>query len=432
MRGRGPTVAYASAMTDGSGSPERLVAWAKLHVAPLVASVALVALGLGWVLWWGAQNGNGSTVWATPPDLWSTYDAAVLAVHGHLAQVYSPATGLVTFPGIVVVLAPVAAVGSALHLEMGPNVAPYFAPTGWLLLGPYVLVLSTVPLFAVDAIARRFGVALRNRVVLSLTEAFVIANVTVKYGHPEDALAVGLALYGALAAEDGEWTSCAWLLGIAIAVQPLAVLAAPAIVARRGRLVVRLLPGLILPSAIVLAAPLAASWSAASSAITHQLNYPSLNFATPWTSIAPRVGSAGGVSAGPVRAGVTLLAFAAGAVLCRRRPSLEFVLFVIGSLFFARIVTEVVMDGYYPWAVVGIGVLLAARRGCWRLGASALLAIAVTLLGSQHWQGVWPWWLAVIGASGACLLLGWPTGAQQDTSPGQSHRASDPVVAIDA
>ena len=41
------------------------------------------------------------------------------------------------------------------------------------------------------------------------------------WGHPEDAVAVGFALYALVFALDGRWTGAGWLFGAALATQPL-------------------------------------------------------------------------------------------------------------------------------------------------------------------------------------------------------------------
>ena len=113
------------------------------RIAPIVATVALVVLAMVWVRYWNGVSGGDPTVWRTPPDIWLTYYAAVQAVHGHFANIYAAQSALVAFPGIVVVLAPVAALTSALGLQVGINSVPFVAPTSWYVLGPYLMVCSS-------------------------------------------------------------------------------------------------------------------------------------------------------------------------------------------------------------------------------------------------------------------------------------------------
>ena len=54
-------------------------------------------------------------------------------------------------------------------------------------------------LFAADALAERLGASLPKRFLLAAAEATALWNVTIRWGHPEDAVAVGLLLYAVLA-----------------------------------------------------------------------------------------------------------------------------------------------------------------------------------------------------------------------------------------
>ncbi len=93
-------------------------------------------------------------------------------------------------------LAPMAALTNA--LGMGADVYPNRVvayPQAFLLLGPYIVFLSAFALFACDALAERLGVDWRRRGVLAVAEGLVLFNISVFWGHPEDAIAVGLAIY---------------------------------------------------------------------------------------------------------------------------------------------------------------------------------------------------------------------------------------------
>ncbi len=84
-------------------------------------------------------------------------------------------------------------------------------------------------LFAADAIAERLGATRPKRAVLAAAGAVALWNVSVRWGHPEDAVAVGLLLFGILALSDGRTGRSAWLIGAAVAVQPLVLLALPVV-----------------------------------------------------------------------------------------------------------------------------------------------------------------------------------------------------------
>jgi len=393
------------------GARARLRSRLLAHLPPLVGSALLLVGGMDWVVSWNRLTGGDSSVWRTPPDLWATYYASLQVVHGHVEGIYSATTGLVTFPGIVYLLTPVAALGSALHLELGPDIGPYFAPSGWLALGPFVMAVSSIVLFATDAVAARLGATSPRRMALSLVETVLVADVSVWWGHPEDAISVALVLFAVLGAGDERWVRAAFWLGAAIALQPLALLAVPAVMARVPRAyIAQVLAGLVLPSAAVLAPSLVTEWHGTVTTLFDQVNYPLFNHRTPWTGLARPVGSAGGVEAGPLRAVVVVVAGFAGAVVCRRRAGLEVVLWMVALAMTLRVLAEPVLDGYYTWPAITIVVLLAAVRSRGVALAACALSIFLTWLGSAHWSGVWPWWGAVSASLVVCLLLTAPVG----------------------
>ena len=135
-------------------------------------------------------------------DLWGTLVAAQRLVHLNLAGLYAKPTGLITFPGAAVILAPLVALADAASLSLahpGPHNAQ---PAVWLVAGPYMIALSAVALFAADALAERLRVSRPKRALLAVVSAVALANVSVAWGHPEDAVAVGLLLYAVLALSD--------------------------------------------------------------------------------------------------------------------------------------------------------------------------------------------------------------------------------------
>jgi hypothetical protein len=387
------------------------------RAAPLVATAALLVIGMNYtILWNGVVHGN-SGVWLTPSDLWGTYVASVALVHGHLTSAY------VGLPGSVLITAPPAALGDALRLQVGPNYAAFAAPTGWLLMAPYVIVMSAPVLFAADRIAEYLDVTRHRRMALALAEAFVVANVSLKWGHPEDALSVALLLFAALDVVNGRWRRGGWLLGAGIAVQPFAVLALPAlltVVAVRER---RQLPWLVarslIPIGVLLVPALVFDWHEATQWIIHQPNFPAFNHATPWTSLASRApGRFYAVSAGPGRLIGLVVGAAVAVVVCRRQARrVDAVLWTVAVAFWLWLVFESVIDSYYTWPVLAITLLLCARRSAWHLAAGAVLAIFVTWFSNVVWAGIWPWWTILLLALGSLLVLCWPGKGSTDSLP---------------
>src|SRR6516164_9462043 len=205
-------------------------AWLSRRLFPLLATIGLIAFGIASTIWWGPAI-LGKSAWSLPDDLWATLAAAQRLMHGDLAGLYTPPTRLVTFPGAAVILVPVVAIIDAGRLSLQVQNAHNLHPSAWLIAGPYEIALSAVALFAADAIAERLGASRPKRAVLAGASAVTLWSVSVRWGHPEDAVAVGLLLYAILALAESRTSRSAWLAGAAVAVQPLVLLAFPLLVA---------------------------------------------------------------------------------------------------------------------------------------------------------------------------------------------------------
>ena len=148
----GPAAASTDAGGDAPGPVPAAGPWLARRLFPLLATVALLIIGMGGTIWWGPAM-IGRTAWSLPHDLWGTLIAASRLAHLHLAGLYTQPTGLITLPGAAVILAPVAAVIDAAGVSLRVPGPHYPQPTAWLIAGPYQIVLSAVVLFAADAIA---------------------------------------------------------------------------------------------------------------------------------------------------------------------------------------------------------------------------------------------------------------------------------------
>ncbi len=196
---------------------------------PLIASVGLIVIGM-YTTTWGPTL-IGRTEWALPYDLWGTLIATTRLAHGNIGGLYAPPTGLISLPGAAVILLPCAAVISALGLSLtipGPH---NLHPPVWLVAGPYQIALCCVTLFAADALAEQLGVRFWKRGLLAAASAGILWSVSARWGHPEDAVAVGLLLYAVLAQSRGRLGRAGWLAGAAVCVQPLVLLALPVMLA---------------------------------------------------------------------------------------------------------------------------------------------------------------------------------------------------------
>jgi hypothetical protein len=240
--------------------------------------------------------------------------------------------------------------------------------------------------------------------------AVLLWNVTVLYGHPEDAVAIALAIYALISAFDGRFVKAGWVFGVAVAFQPLVLLMAPVLIAMTGlRRGIGLGIRSVLPSAILLSVPLIANFSSTFRELVDQPTFPNINHATPWTALATRLsghGSSLTVAAGPVRLIAIPLAIGIGIWVARRgwleRP--ELLAFACAVALALRSYTESVLVAYYLAAALAIGVVVAARCSRWRFVVAVFLAIATTILAEQHLGWV-PWWTIQIGALTGVLVV---------------------------
>ena len=210
---------------EASGRPP----WPVRRLFPLLAAVVMTAVGMAGTIW--GPRYYGKTAWALPDDLWGTLIAAQRLAHLNLAGLYTLPTQLVSLPGTAVILVPAIVVIDVTGLRLGLPSAHGAYPAVWLFAGPYQVAISTVALFAADAIAERLGATRPKRFWLAALGATALWSVTIRWGHPEDAVAVGLLLYAVLALAESRTSRSAWLAGAAVAVQPLVLLAFPILAA---------------------------------------------------------------------------------------------------------------------------------------------------------------------------------------------------------
>jgi len=386
--------------TGAAGAAPRPAPRLARRVLPLLATVGLLLIGMCSTVWWGPAM-IGKTAWSLPLDLWGTLEAANRLLHLHPGGLYTQPTNLVTLPGAVVILLPLVAVIDVTGLSLALQSAANPQPAVWLLAGPYEIALSAVVLFAADAIAEHLGLDRRRRAALATAEAVALWSVSVRWGHPEDAVSVGLFLYAILALAKSRRRRAAWLAGAAIAIQPLVLLAVPVVAMT---IPLRRVPGFLIraaaPAAVALAAAAAANWNATYAAVTNQPNSPIINHPTPWESLAPHL-SRGLVAAGPARILAILVACGCGAVAGRRwraartadwdHETLIEVLWWSALTLALRCAFEPVVAAYYLWPAVAVALIAAARTWS-RLIPAALAATALTFISQIGWHGVWAWW----------------------------------------
>jgi hypothetical protein len=365
-------------------------------------------------IWFGPGMAH-STAWALPDDLWGTLTAAQRLAHLDLGGLYTSPTGLVSLPGTAVIMVPIVAVIDAAGMSLQVPSAQYSQPTAWLLAGPYEIAVSAVVLFAADAIAEHMGVTRPWRMYLAAAEAVALWSVSARWGHPEDAVAVGLLMYGVLALSRSGPGQAGWLIGAAIAVQPLVLLALPVVaVAVEPRRLPGFLARAAAPAALLLGAAAWANWGATWNAVTRQPNYATINHSTVWTSLSPNLGS-GMVAGGPGRVLAIVAACGCAVMAARRlrspRPSLawdrevfEDLLWWVAVALALRSAFESVMVSYYLWPVLAVA-QVAASTSWHRLVPTSAAAAVVTFASQAPWHSLWAWWLPMLAGLGVTLFL---------------------------
>jgi len=419
----------------GTTASARIGVALRRRLVPLAMIGALVLVSLLYSLLWGPVVAHHS-YWVVPGDLWGTFRTAQFVSWGDIGDLYNTGGGLVSLPGISVVLAPAALPIDHLGLSIGFPIGIQH-PSAWFVLGPYEVGLGALVLVPLDSLAERLGLGRGARNLSTFAEAAVLFPVLAIWGHPEDSIALALAIWGLEAAFDDHWRRAGWLLGLALATQPLVVLIVPIVV---GLAPSREWPKLalrgVLPSALLVAIPLAESWRQTTTALLKQPNYPRIDHATPWLVFAPvlsrtrsivvphfgQLKLAGGterfttslvhtvagevVAAGPGRLISIALACGLGVYVWRRRPGQEQLVWLCCVALGLRCVFEAVMDPYYLWPPLALAFVLVVRR--WPRFAVACAASAALTWWSYRHIGPWEWWLPVVILLGVVVAAAWP------------------------
>ena len=406
-------------------------------MGPLVVSTVYVALGLLYCFRWGPIVQHVPSLWLIPKDLPRTYIAATAMAHGHFGEIYQPGLGFLSYPGILLVLAPLGALSNAFRgsiVEIGINnhavahpaifavhnvnslllsKSPGFSygreyvlhASVFAALIPFDLVTSCVVLFACDALAERLQVSRLRRSVLGAAEAAILWNITVPFGHPEDAVAVALAVYTLIFAMDERLSGAGWLFGAALAFQPLVIMMFPILLVMGGKKrALGLMVRGVIPAAVVTIPSLAGNFHDTVHTLVTQPTTPLANHETPWTFLAPKesTGANASVGAGPIRIAVLAVAAGVGWWARRWRQKPEMIAWALALALALRIFFEVVMTDYYVWPALAVGLVVGSRCSRFRFGASILIAILTTI--SAELRLAWlPWW--VIDVTGVCVLL---------------------------
>ncbi|MHB1516867.1 MAG: hypothetical protein ACYCVN_01265 [Acidimicrobiales bacterium] len=410
--------------------------------------------GMAYMFWWGPLVLH-APVWTTGGDLWGILRGAHYVGWGDLGGIYTPGNGVVTFPGMEVLLAPVAMVAGTLHLteSYGSFFLPH--PTAALVLQPVELILASAVIFAADALAERLGTGRGRRAALCLAVSVVAWPVAAIWGHAEDLVAVSFAIYALIAVLDGRWARAGWLLGFGIAVQPLVALIVPLLIGasppgRRLMLAVRSAA----MSVVLVGIAFAGNPADTLRAVVTQPTPPSVNHATPWAAFSPTITAAGTgvshsvsvvqrhgrpvfqtvtgrvheaavVSGGAGRVIDIVLAVLIGVFVWRRPQEPVRLLWMATLVLASRCFFEPVMTPYYLAPPLLLALVVAARQSPKRFWAAVVLALEITVFAYFH-LAPWAWWLPVVVGLSAVVALGYPGSGRE--FPSADRRSARPAA----
>ncbi|NNN07906.1 MAG: hypothetical protein HKL85_01775, partial [Acidimicrobiaceae bacterium] len=365
-------------------------------------------------------------------------------VWGGEAQIYNTPAHLQTFPGIAVLLSPVAWLADSLHLsESFPLNLNH--PSAWLLLGPAQYLCGGFLLLPIDSLAKRLQVGVKRRLLLMLCVSVLVWTSLALWGHPEDALALGVSLVGLMAALDGSWLRVGIYFGLAIAIQPLVLLVLPIAIAYVPfRIWPKLGAVIALPSTILLLPPLIQEWGPTTYILLKQPNFPLRNHPTPWLSLAPivkpgyyavlkfaklvklkngqhtleeisrRAHVVAVVGAGPGRLIAIFIAISIGVVVAKLRPPLAQVLWITALALSLRCIFEPVIVPYYLLPGLAVAMVVATRASRIRMLLALTMAVGCALL-SYHYQSPWAYFSTMTCTLALALGFAKPTSSNEAT-----------------
>jgi hypothetical protein len=431
-------------------------ALARLHRrrCPLVLSTLMLAVGFLYLFFWDPLV-NHVHGWDTGGDMWGIFRGAHYVGWGYLGGVYDPSTGIVTFPGMAVLLAPVAMLSGKLHLTETFFPFVLARPTAALLLQPIEVLLAATVVFATDAMAECLDLPKVRRIALCTLVAVLAWPLAAVWGHAEDALALTFAIYALLAMLRGRWSRCGWLLGLGIVMQPLVALLLPLFLGATpaGKRAVLAVRSLVL-SAVLVGMAYAENSSGTFRAVVRQPTPPSVNHATPWISLAPVVAHTAArsghyaviipglghpavtrvatifqaqslVSGGIGRSIDVLLAVLVGIFVWRRPQHPVRLMWLAAFVLASRCFFEAVMTSYYIAPPLILALALVARQRGWRFWGAGALSLGVTVFAYYRFSP-WAWWLPIVAVMTAIVALGYPDDLR--TAPETSGSAADSAV----
>jgi hypothetical protein len=309
-------------------------------------------------------------------------------------------------------------------------------------------------------LAERLQVAKGRRFWLCVAVGAMAWPTVAVWGHAEDVLAVTFALYAMVAMLDRKWAAMGWLFGFGLVMQPLVGLMIPLFIGAspRGQRLMLAVRSAALSTVLVGVAFLGDAADTYRQ-VVEQPTPPSVNHATPWAALAPKLTSSAvrtvhgallvpglghpavtyatatgvqavEVSGGPGRMIDIVLALLVGVYVWRHPQPPVRILWLAAAVLTSRVFFEPVMTPYYLAPPLILCLVLASRQRAKRFWAAVVLALEVTVFAYHH-LNPWVWWVPVVVSAGAVLALAAPgdiAGAPND--PDLVHQeATDPFDA---
>lgn len=370
--------------------------------------VACIATGLAYGVFWAPVVQHHPSLWLTPTDLWYAVRSSHWIGWGGLSSIYANGhSELVTLPGFEILLLPVVALCSALGLsESAPWILPTMHPHAWLVIAPLTIASVAVPLFAADRIMRRLGIDRNRRTLIAALEACALWTTVAYWGHGEDALALGLALFALATLVEGRIGLAGWLLGAALSMQLFVVYLVPILVGLIGirKSIPFLARAAVIPGFLLVTTSVS-DFHSAMTQLLKQPAVPSANHPTPLMALASHV-SKGLVSAGPARSIGMILAIGLGYLAWRSRQDLVTVMWLTSAALAVRCLLEPVAVAYYVAPAIAVALVVAGRSPR-RLAMLAAAGAGLIVMTTTH-HGKWTYWLSMTAISLVLLTIAWP------------------------
>ena len=382
-------------------------AWVVERPAPIAATVAMFIPVMAYSVLGHRLHGHFELI--TPGDLWGLGGSSWALAHGQFAHIY-------------------ASPGARHRLRLSSSCwPPSCSSPRWLASPPTFPAVTRLAsgccwarrspdgvahAVPIDAVARSWSLTDGSRLALALASALGVANVAGIWGHPEDCVAVAMVVWAALAVErrpDTGGRPAAWLLGLGVAFQPLAILGVAPVLACLGwRSFMKVSWRLLLPSLLVLVTPLIGQPGLTRFVLVKQPFLPHYVSFTPLTYLAPVIGP-GTDGGGPTRLVALLLSACLAIAVCRRRHDLPTVLTMTAIAFFLRVLFETELNWYYMWPVAAVCLVLSARRGDSHLGVCSAALVATIVLGNHDAvHNIAVWWPGLMAS--LAVMLGSTAG----------------------